>query len=176
MSRCFQRRGSASASSALLQIWRDRFKGVPLVLAAALLFALQLGAQTFGTIEGQVKDASGAVVPNASVTVTNTATNIARTSQTNSDGAFSFPALVPGNYSVQASLQGFKSETQTNLVLQVTQTLRADFTLQPGQISEQVEVSASAEQLNTDNATVGTTIEQQRIVDMPLNGRDYLQL
>ncbi len=146
------------------------------VTAAILFLSLPLVGQTFGTIEGQVKDSSGASVPNAQVVVINSETNATRTAQTNPDGAFVFPSLVPGNYSVKASFQGFKSETHNNLVLQVTQTLREDFNLQPGQISEQVVVSASAEQLGTDNATVGTTIDQQRIVDMPLNGRDYLQL
>ena len=176
MRRIFTPCGDANAISALLHTFiRGRFQKATL-LTAVLFCAFHLGAQTFGTIEGQVKDVSGAVVPNVSITVTNTATNVSRTVPTNGEGAYSFPALIPGDYNVQAALQGFKSETQANLVLQVTQTLRADFTLQPGQLSEQIEVSASAEQLNTDNATVGTTIEQQRIVDMPLNGRDYLQL
>ncbi len=147
-----------------------------IIAAAFLCSTLHLSSQTFGTIEGQVKDASGAVVAHASVTATNTATNVARTSETNSDGAFSFPALIPGNYNVQASLQGFKTETRQGLTLEVTQTVRADFMLQLGQISEKVTVSASAEQLSTDNVTLGTTIDQRRVVDMPLNGRDYLQL
>ncbi len=173
----FARHEMAIVLSALCQkLVRSRFRQASFLAAVTLCSAFYLGAQTFGNIEGQVKDVSGAVVANASITVTNTETNVVRTSQTNSDGAYSFPALVPGTYNVQASLQGFKSESQQNLVLQVTSTVRADFTLQPGQISEKIEVNASAEQLNTDNATVGTTIEQQRIVDMPLNGRDYLQL
>ncbi len=173
----FARRKTEIVASALhRKLVGSRVQRAALLTAAILCSAFYLGAQTFGTIEGQVKDTSGAVVTAATVTVTNTATNLVRTSQTNSDGAFSFPALIPGNYNIQASLQGFKTERQQNLVLQVTETLRADFTLQPGQISEQIEVNASAEQLNTDNATVGTTIDQQRIVDMPLNGRDYLQL
>ncbi len=167
--------GNRQIASAYCHFFRSGLSRAAL-FTAVLCCSFGLSAQTFGTIEGQVKDTSGAVVPNASVTVTNTETNVTRTSQTNNDGAYSFPALIPGTYNVQASLQGFKSEAQTNLVLQVTQTLRADFSLQPGQISEHIVVSASAEQLNTDNATVGTTIDQQRIVDTPLNGRDYLQL
>ena len=73
-------------------------------------------------------------------------------------------------------MDGFTTQNQTNIDLQVQQTIRSDFTLQPGQVNESVEVSASAEQLNADNATVGTVIENKRIVELPLNGRDYLQL
>ncbi|HEY1948772.1 MAG TPA: carboxypeptidase-like regulatory domain-containing protein [Bryobacteraceae bacterium] len=153
-----------------------RTKYIATLTAIFVLFGLPLVGQTFGTIEGQVKDTSGGLVPNARITVVNTGTNAARIAQTNANGAYVFPDLVPGSYSVRAEFQGFKSESHNNLLLQVTQTLREDFTLQPGQLSEQVVVSASAEQLNTDNATVGTTIDQQHIVDMPLNGRDYLQL
>ena len=73
-------------------------------------------------------------------------------------------------------MPGFKTESEADIDLQVQQTIRADFTLQPGQVNEAIEVSASAEQLNTDNATVGTVIENKRVVELPLNGRDYLQL
>lgn len=73
-------------------------------------------------------------------------------------------------------MNGFKTESEPDINLQVQQTVRADFTLQPGQVNESIVVSASAEQLNTDNATVGTVIENKRVVELPLNGRDYLQL
>ncbi|MFL6464249.1 MAG: carboxypeptidase regulatory-like domain-containing protein, partial [Bryobacteraceae bacterium] len=145
-------------------------------LTSFLLCSSVCFGQTFGTITGEVKDSSGAIVAGASVAVTDKATNAARTSNTNSDGIYSFPSLPPGRYDVSVKMAGFKTELQSNVDLQVQQTVRADFALQPGQVNESIEVSASAEQLNTDNATVGTVIENKRIVELPLNGRDYLQL
>lgn len=148
-----------------------------LLLLSSILLSGGLGlGQTFGTITGEVKDVSGAAVKGAAVTLTDKATNANRVESTNSDGLYAFPALIPGQYSLQVKMAGFTTVSQSNVVVQIQQTVRADFTLQPGQVNESVEVNASAEQLNTDNATVGTVIENKRIVEMPLNGRDYLQL
>lgn len=133
-------------------------------------------AQTVGTITGQVKDASGSVVGNATITLTNKATNAIRVDHSNADGLYTFPSLTPGQYDVRAEMQGFKVDVRTNVELQVQQTARIDFTLSLGNVTESVEVSGAAEQLNTDNATVGTVIENKRVVELPLNGRDYLQL
>lgn len=142
-----------------------------LLLPASVCFA-----QTFGTITGEVRDSSSALVVGASVTLTDLSTNATRVAPTNGDGIYAFPSLVPGKFNLLVQMPGFKSESRTDIDLQVQQTLRADFTLQPGQVSESIVVSAAAEQLNTDNATVGTVIENKRIVELPLNGRDYLQL
>jgi len=142
-----------------------------LLLCSSICFG-----QTFGTITGEVKDASGAIVAGASITVTDKATNATRAENTNTDGIYSFPSLPPGTYDLSVKMAGFKTELQSNIDLQVQQTVRADFALQPGQVNESIEVNAAAEQLTTDNATVGTVIENKRIVELPLNGRDYLQL
>jgi hypothetical protein len=83
---------------------------------------------------------------------------------------------VPGSYTIAVEMSGFKTEVRTGLVLQVQQSARIDFRLQVGQAAEKVEVIAGAIQLNTENATVGSVIENQRIVDLPLNGRNFLQL
>ncbi len=151
---------------------------VKLLMLAGLVLLGQRESfgQTAGTITGEVKDSSGAMVTGATVTLTDQATNATRVATTNTDGLFVFPTLVPGKYSLQVKMSGFKSESQPDIDLQVQQTVRSDFTLQPGQVNESIVVSASAEQLNTDNATVGTVIENKRIVELPLNGRDYLQL
>src|SRR6266849_6393848 len=133
-------------------------------------------AQTFGEITGEVTDQSGAIAPNASVTATNTATNGARMTRTNQAGIYSFPALVPGPYQVKVEATGFQSAVRSNIELQVQQTARVDFTLTLGQTSQTVEVSGTALLLATETATVGTVIEQKSIVDLPLNGRNYLQL
>ncbi len=153
-----------------------RFLKFLLLLSCMFLSEAVCFGQTFGTVTGEVKDSSGATVTGASVTLTDKATNATRVANTNKDGIYSFPSLVPGRYALQVKMNGFATESQPNVQLQVQQTVRADFTLQPGQVNESIEVSGSAEQLNADNATVGTVIENKRIVELPLNGRDYLQL
>jgi outer membrane receptor protein involved in Fe transport len=116
------------------------------------------------------------VVPNASVRVTNTQTGLTRQTRTDSAGAYSFAALQPGLYSVEIESAGFRRERVSELVLQVNQTARVDFTLQPGALSEHVEVVAVTPLLNTDTATVSQVIENRRIVELPLNKRQFLDL
>jgi hypothetical protein len=132
-------------------------------------------AQTLGTITGEVKDSSGAVMPGVTVTAMNNATNATREVQSNAAGAFSFPALPPGAYTVKAELQGFQTATRT-AELHVEQTLRVDFSLAIGTLSETTEVTGVAPLITTENATVGTVIENRRIVELPLNGRNFLSL
>lgn len=146
-------------------------------LIGGLLFlcSLTVLGQTFGTITGVATDPTGAVVPNAKVTVTNTATNVSRNTVTNNEGIYAFPSLVPGPYEVRIEAAGFRTAT-TKLELQVQQTARVDFKLEVGSTTETIEVSAAAALLATDNATVGSVIEERRIVELPLNGRNYLQL
>jgi hypothetical protein len=132
-------------------------------------------AQTLGTITGEVKDSSGAVLPGASVTAQSTATNAIREGQSNNAGVYSFPAMQPGTYTVKAELQGFKTASQT-VELHVEQTLRLNFSLEVGALAETTIVTGVAPLITTENATVGTVIENRRIVELPLNGRNYLQL
>ena len=146
-----------------------------LVLACLLLTA-SLSAQTFGSLTGDVKDASGAVVAGAAITVRNTATNGVRNATTNEDGVYSIPALVPGLYEVKAEKSGFKSASRANVELQVQQAARVDFNLDIGQVSEVVEVSSRLPLLSTEDATVGSVIEQKRITELPLNGRNFFSL
>jgi hypothetical protein len=146
-----------------------------LVLACLLLTA-SLSAQTFGSLTGDVKDASGAVVAGAAITVRNTATNGVRNATTNEDGVYSIPALVPGLYEVKAEKPGFKSASRANVELQVQQAARVDFNLEIGQVSEVVEVSSRLPLLSTEDATVGSVIEQKRITELPLNGRNFFSL
>jgi hypothetical protein len=132
-------------------------------------------AQTLGTITGEVKDASGAAIPGATVTAQNVATNAARTQTTNEVGAFTFPAMPPGAYLVKGELQGFRN-AQNSIELHVEETLRVNLTLEIGGITETTEVTAVTSLLTTESATVGTVIENRRIVELPLNGRNYLSL
>jgi hypothetical protein len=140
-----------------------------------LFVAVPCIGQTLGTVTGVVRDASGAIIPGATVTVVNTGTNAAREAQSNESGSYSFPALPPGNYSVKAELQGFRT-VQHPAELHVEQTLRVDFTLEIGTLSETTEVTGVAPLITTENATVGTVIENRRIVELPLNGRNFLSL
>ena len=140
-----------------------------------LAFAIAY-AQTGGQITGEVRDPSGALVPNASVTVTNTATNVARSTQSNTAGLYSFPDLSPGIYDVKVAMAGFGTVVKTGIELQVQQTARVDFTLAVGQATETIEVAGNAALLATENATVGTVIEERRIMDLPLNGRSFFSL
>ena len=146
------------------------------VFAFLLCLCLPLCGQTLGEIVGEVVDASGAVVPGATVTVTNVATNATRSVKTNDAGLYSFPSLVPSQYRVRVEMGGFKSSTRTGVELQVQQSARINFALEVGQVTEAVEVSGSAAMLATEDATVGTVIDNRRIVELPLNGRNFLQL
>ncbi|MCU1329621.1 MAG: TonB-dependent receptor, partial [Bryobacterales bacterium] len=148
-----------------------------LYLIAGLIITATLSlAQTAGEITGEVRDPSGASTPNATITATNKDTNVARTTTTNTAGVYSFPAMIPGTYDVKAAAAGFETTVVTNVLLQVQQTARVDFTLTVGQATQTVEVSASGDLLATENAATGTVIEQRRITDLPLNGRNFFSL
>ena len=111
-------------------------------------------AQTGGQITGETRDSTGALVPNASVTVTNTATGVSRTTTTNSAGIYSFPDLTPGTYDVKVVLSGFATVVKTNIELQVQQTARVDFALTVGQSTQTIEVAANAALLEIGRAHV----------------------
>jgi len=145
-------------------------------IALEIALSLPLFGQTSGEITGVVTDPSGAVVVNATVTVTNPQTNFTRATATNAAGNYTFPALLPGVYNVKAETQGFQTEIRTGVELEVQQTARIDFQLRVGAVAEAVEVQGGAPLLATENATVGTVIDNQRIVELPLNGRNFLQL
>lgn len=147
-----------------------------LLALSLLLGSSHLTSQTFGDISGEIRDASGAVIGGATLTLTNAATNATRSTESNDSGSYAFPALQPGVYSLRAEKEGFKAFVQTGIPIEVQQRARIDIALQIGSITEFVEVSASGALLQTENATVGTVIENKRIVELPLNGRNALQL
>jgi hypothetical protein len=132
-------------------------------------------AQTSGEITGVVRDGTGGVLPGATLTIQSRSTNALRTAQSNSAGVYGFPALQPGPYTVKVELPGFRSVTR-EVEVQVQQTLRINFSLEVGQVEETVLVTGTSPLLTTETATIGTVIENKRIVELPLNGRNYLQL
>jgi hypothetical protein len=141
------------------------------------LFSLPVFAQTsLGTIVGNVLDESGASIPQVTVTITNEATSAVRTVTSNEAGSYTVPALPPGLYSVAAEMKGFRSIVLNHLNLEVNQTLRADLALKVGEVAERVEVSGVAVQLQTDSSTVATTVDNKKVVELPLNGRSFTQL
>src|SRR5216684_1067937 len=145
-------------------------------LGCVLMASQAAFAQTFGAISGDTRDASGAVIAGAIVTAVNLGTNAARSVTTNEAGEYSFPSLPPGTYALKVEKAGFKAVVRNQVELQVQQSARVDFEMQVGQVSESIEVRSSATLLATEDATVGTVIENARIVELPLNGRNYLQL
>ena len=140
------------------------------------ILALPSFGQTAGEISGVVTDSSGSVIAGATVSVTNPETNFTRTGNSNASGNYTFPSLPPGLYNVRAERQGFQSEVHNAIELQVQQTARIDFRLNVGAVTETVEVTGGAPLLNTENATLGTVIEQKRIEDLPINGRSFVSL
>jgi len=121
-----------------------------------------------GTVLGTVTDSSGAVVPNAKVTLTEVQTGIARTGQTNESGNYTFSNLPEGNYSVTVEAPGFKKVTKENNRVEVNSNVRIDAVLQPGQISESVVVTAEAPQLQTDRADTGRSIDSMNVASLPV--------
>ena len=145
-------------------------------LGLFLSLALSVFGQTFGDLSGEVRDASGATVAGAKVSLLNSATGATRDTVTSEAGTYAFPSLQPGSYTMKVEKAGFKATTRTGLEIQVQQSRREDVDLQLGNVTETIEVAASALSLQTENATLGTVIDNKRIVEMPLNGRNYLQL
>src|SRR5271163_540470 len=127
-------------------------------------------------LRGVVSDASGAVVHNATVTITETGTNISSVSHTDDKGEYFFTGLRPSTYSVKIQAAGFRTEERTGVVLAVDQEASFNLKLTPAGISEKVEVTTAAPLLDTDNATLGTDITHEYINEIPLMGRDYFGL
>ncbi len=126
---------------------------------------------TSTTIQGAVTDMSGAVLAGAKVTAVNTKTGVRRETVASSTGDYTFPLLDVGVYDVTVEADGFRPETRRNIVLEINEKVRADFELQIGGTQERVEVTASSSTLRTDDATLGQTIEQRRVEELPLNNR-----
>jgi hypothetical protein len=125
---------------------------------------------------GTVRDATGAVLSRAAVIATNIRTNIVNTAVTDESGFYTIPSLRPGEYTVSAESPGFSKAVRTGVTLQVAQVAQIDVTLQPGAVSETVEVVSATPLLDTQTSSRGLVIDQRQIVELPLNGRDYIQL
>ena len=144
-----------------------------LVVAGGIPAAAQVAS---GSIVGAVRDASGAVVTDAAVTVRNSETGIERHVTTNRDGDYVVTQLQPGTYGVTVEREGFKKAVQPPFKLDVNQTTRVDITLAVGSVSQSVEVSAAEPLVESQSSSVGQVIEGSRVHALPLNGRNFVEL
>jgi len=154
-------------------------KAVQLLVGAAgmLLLCLPVFSQgNFGRILGVVTDQSGGVISGATVTVIDTQRGVARTLTTDDAGAYNAPTLIPGTYTVRAEAKGFKKTERQNVELEVGHEVRVDLTVQPGEQNQTITVTEAIPLVETTNATLGGTLNNTDINDMPLNGRNYQNL
>src|ERR1700744_1068696 len=164
----------SSSRKTLLEASR-MVRSIRLFLSLSLFSASAVLAQTSGQISGHVTDSTGAAIPKVAITLTNAATGAARSTFTTSAGDYEFPDVQPGTYTLQATHPDFKTDT-AQLELQGQQSLRQDFALQVGQVTQSVTVEASAALLQADNSSLGTVVPTQTLSQMPLNSRNYLSL
>src|SRR5204863_511996 len=153
-----------------------------LMVAALTLLCFVPSIHTFAqtsnaTLGGTVSDASGALIPGVTVTATNAATGIVTTVLSNEAGAYQFASLQTGTYKVSADLPGFRTLAYSNVALGVSQQVRLNFTLQVGGVAQNVEVTVAADTLiATSSSSVGTVLPEYRVRDLPLVGRNVMDL
>ena len=144
------------------------------VLAFVSLATFAMGQETRATLTGRVTDPTGAVVPNANITIVDTDTGATTTVRSNGAGAYSAPFLLPGTYKVTAQLAGFKTYVRTGLALQTEQTMTINITLQVGAVDQSVTVSAGTPLIDTSDASLGQSLTSEQVMDLPSNGRSPL--
>src|SRR3984957_2517935 len=155
---------------------------ISLLVPVMLVFALSwisipaLAQSTAGRVLGTVTDPSGASVAGATVVVTDTQRGTTRTLTTDSSGEYVAPDLIPGTYKIRVEAKGFKTVERPSVAVEVATDIRADLTLQPGNVSEVITVSAEVPLVNSISSTLGGTLSNKEINDLPLNGRNYENL
>src|ERR1700693_3035918 len=149
------------------------------LLASISLLACSLslyGQSTYGSIVRTVTDSSGAVLPDAKVTLTNAGTGEKRAQSTGSDGLFTFVNLFPGQYRIDVEKQGFKHFVRPEVTVEVQQNTRVDAAMQVGEVSQVVEVTSETPLLQTESSSLGTVVDQREANELPLNGRNIYNL
>ncbi len=150
------------------------FAGVCLVILAMASYAPEAGAQAVSaSLEGKITDSSGGAVGKGTVTITNTATGLSRTVQSNDNGDYIIPAVPPGDYTVTVEKTGFRKQSKS-LTLQVGQAATLDFTVAPVTVEEKVVVEAATDVAEPTRTQVSTVITQKQIVNLPVNGRQFI--
>ena len=152
-----------------------KYRGV-MLLAVWMLAISMLAQGPTGSFLGTVKDTTGGLVTGATITIKNVDTGAVRTTVTGSDGSYNVPNLLTGHYELDAAASGFKTSTRTGLTLEVTQQAVINFDLDIGATSEKVVITAEAPIVNTQDATMGGMVNETEIKELPLNGRNYVDL
>ncbi|HTS65417.1 MAG TPA: TonB-dependent receptor [Candidatus Acidoferrales bacterium] len=155
---------------------KSSFSRIATTAALTLFGAAYIWASPVGTIAGSVKDASGAVIPQVKLTLTSIATNSQLSALTNPEGQFQFLELPPATYRLTAEAAGFKKASVAAVLVQVDQITHVDLTLEVGNITESVQVEAAAPLLETDKTTLSSVVDSSNIANLPLNGRQALDL
>jgi hypothetical protein len=163
-------------SECTLFLARQARPAVWVLMLACLCWPGPAMAQVTGTISGYVQDQAGAVVPGATVTAESSGRQLVRATQTNGSGFFDFQALPRGRYSVKVELTGFETLVQKEVELSAGGNVRLDFSMRVGGLTEQVDVAARATMLETRTATQSNLIDDQRVQDLPMNGRNVVAL
>jgi hypothetical protein len=149
------------------------------VIAAIVLFFASISGHaqtTSGTILGTVTDQSGAVLGDTTVQLINDDTNTKTTTKTNESGYYQFVDVIPGTYNIVVQKQGFKQLSRTGIVLQTEARILVDLSLPVGASTESVEVTASSPLIEADNVSLGTVVDQRETNELPLNGRNVMNL
>ena len=152
-----------------------RFLRVALLAAVSCVVLFSQSASV-SQISGTVQDPGGLFVPGAQITVTQTETGLSRTTQSAADGAYLLASLPIGPYRLEVRKEGFTTYIQSGIVLQVNSNPAVDVSLKVGSVSDQIVVEAAAAMVETHSTGVGQVVDQQRVVDLPLNGRQVTQL
>ncbi len=142
--------------------------GLAFLLATLLLVQPASSQVLYGSIVGTVEDASGAVLPGAAITLTNTATNVVREFRSDEQGRYNAVSIPAGSYDMTVTLAGFRTQARTGILVTINQVARVDVRLEVGQVTDQVTVSASAVTLQADRSDTSTEISSQRVVELPL--------
>lgn len=148
--------------------------GAVRLAAAALVFALAAGsawAQDQSRLSGAVTDTSGAAIPGAKLTLTNVATGVTATSESNETGVYIFPYVAPGVYSLQTEVAGFKTSNQTGVVLETGLTRSVNVQMEIGELTEVITVEATTPQLESSTSSVSQFIERETVFNMPMISR-----
>ncbi|HWQ31410.1 MAG TPA: TonB-dependent receptor [Blastocatellia bacterium] len=151
-----------------------RLSGLLLVLC--ILIPCAQAQVTTGSILGNIRDRAGAPVAGAVVTITDVGKNTSTTHTTDDEGSYTAPFLIPGTYNVAVEAKGFKKSVINNVVVQIDQKARIDFTLEVGALTEVTEITAAATLVKTESSELGEVIEQRAVRELPLNGRNFAQL
>lgn len=164
------------SGAANLKCFEAMCRGV-IIVAGLLLAGMGASAQvTSGSIIGNIHDQTGAVIPNAKVTVTDTGKGTSTSVTTNATGDYTIPFLLPGTYDVAVESAGFKRTVSHNVVLDIDQKQRVDLDLSPGGNSETVEVTTTPSLIKTDTSELGDVVSKREVENLPLNGRNFAQL